>query len=135
MLGFEYAVYDQAVCHLQSGKERDAEALMRRPGLKYHQRKSELVCRDLGERPRILAKFVRLTRHLPGRDRAGGADFLYSRLVEACGDDVGALEEARSMMGEEERGQLRAAHQALVDSLKKAGVDIDKQDGIDSNKM
>ena len=110
---------------------------MRRPGLKYHHRKSELVCRDLGEKPMVLAKFVRMTRHLPGRDRAG-ADFLYSRLVEACKGDAGALAEVRSMMGEkEERGQFRGAREALMASLKKAGAiaNVDDEEGIDLNKM
>ena len=136
-LGYEYAIYDHTVCHLLSGKERAAEALMRRPGLKYHHRKSELICRDLCEKPRMLAKFVRMTRRLPGRDRLG-ADYLYSRLIEACGSDASALEEVRSMMGEkEERGQFRGAREALMASLKKAGANanVDDEEGIDLNKM
>ena len=133
-LGFEYAIYDHTVSYLLSGKEREAEGLMRRPGLKYHHRKSELVCRDLGEKPMVLAKFVRMTRYLPGRDRAG-ADFLYSRLVEACKGDAGALAEVRSMMGEkEERGRFEGARKALMASLRKAGVDIEEEEeGSDFN--
>ena len=95
-----------------------------------------MVCRDLGEKPRILARFLRLTRHLPGRDRAGAADMLYSRLVEACEGDADALAEVRSMMGEKgERGRLEGARSALMASLKKAGVDTDNDEGIDMNKM
>ena len=139
-LGFEYAVYDHAVCHLLSGTEREAGALMRRPGLKYSHKKAEMVCKELRERPRAMAKFVRLTAHLPGRHRtAERTEALYLRLVEACGSDAGALEEVRTMMtGERERAQLPKAREALSASLKKAGADAadtDDEKGIDSNKL
>ena len=137
-LGFEYAVYDHAVCHLLSGTEREARELMRRPGLKYIHKKAEMVCKELRERPRAMAKFVRLTAHLPARYRtAERTDALYLSAVEACGSDAGALEEVRTaMIGE--GAQFPMAREALLASLKKAGAaaaDADDEKGIDSNKM
>ena len=137
-LGFEYAVYDHAVCHLLSGTEREARELMRRPGLKYIHKKAEMVCKELRERPRAMAKFVRLTAHLPARHRtAERTDELYLSAVEACGSDAGALEEVRTaILGES--AQLPKAREALLASLKKAGAaaaDADDEKGIDSNKM
>ena len=136
-LGFEYAVYDHAVCHLLSGTEREARELMQRPGLKYIHKKAEMVCKELRERPRAMAKFVRLTAHLPARHRtAERTDALYLSAVEACGSDAGALEEVRTaMLGE---GALPKAREALLASLKKAGAataETDDEKGIDSNKM
>ena len=135
-LGFEYAVYDHAVCHLLSGTEREARELMRRPGLKYHHKKAEMVCKELRERPRAMAMFVRLTSHLPGRHRtAERTEALYLSAVEACGSDAGALEEVRTaMLGE----SAPRAHEALLASLKKAGAaaaSTDDEKGIDSNKL
>ena len=37
-IGYEYAIYDHTVCYLEERREREAEALMRRPGLQYHHR-------------------------------------------------------------------------------------------------
>ena len=137
-LGFEYAVYDHAVCHLLSGTEREARELMRRPGLKYIHKKAEMVCKELRERPRAMAKFVRLTAHLPARHRtAERTDALYLSAVEACGSDAGALEEVQTAISGETL-QLPMAREALLASLKKAGAaaaETDDEKGIDSNKM
>ena len=112
---------------------------MRRPGLKYIHKKAEMVCKELRERPRAMAKFVRLTAHLPARHRtAERTDALYLSAVEACGSDAGALEEVQTAMLGEERVQLPKASEALLASLKKAGAaaaDTDDEKGIDSNKM
>ena len=108
---------------------------MRRPGLKYSHKKAEMVCKELRGRPRAMAKFVRLTTHLPGRHRTEErTEGLYLRLVEACGSDAGALEEVRTAMFGESV-QLPRAREALLESLKKAGADIDDGKGIDSNKL
>ena len=138
-LGFEYAVYDHAVCHLLSGTEREARELMRRPGLKYIHKKAEMVCKELRERPRAMAKFVRLTAHLPARHRTvERTDELYLSAVEACGSDAGALEEVRTAMIGERAMALPMAREALLASLKKASAaaaETDDEKGIDSNKM
>ena len=85
-----------------------------------------------------MAKFVRLTAHLPARHRtAERTDELYLSAVEACGSDAGALEDVRTAMVAE-RDQFPMAREALLASLKKAGaaaVETDDEKGIDSNKM